>query len=188
MAGSPESFVAFRDLSDLLFRITVLDPTGGITLTAGPRPRAKVIGGWTGPEDPLPLNDGRYFRCSMTLFLDPTQQGTRLKVEKAAYQYQMDQEGNRWIFRYDYLRTAAEPHPGAHLQIRGYPIESCLPERTPLERIHFPTMRVSLEAVIRLLADGFGIRCNEPEEIWRPVLVETERLFFVIAHQPLAGP
>lgn len=55
-----------------------------------------------------------------------------------------------------------------------------------LERIHFPTSRVPLEAVINLLATDFRVRCNEQPELWRPVLAESERRFFQIAHIPLS--
>jgi hypothetical protein len=57
-----------------------------------------------------------------------------------------------------------------------------------MERIHFPTGRVSLEAIIRLLADQFNTPCREDPDLWRPVLAETERAFLEIANRPLAGP
>jgi hypothetical protein len=50
----------------------------------------------------------------------------------------------------------SEPHPASHLQIRANLTEDCcLPAGTPLERIHFPTGRTTIEAVIRLLAEPF---------------------------------
>ncbi len=185
MAGRSESFEDFRELISLLLRLTILAPHGGVRLASGPRLGTRVLGGLGGPDDPVPLNDGRYLRISVTLFLASTPAGHRLKVEKAVYQYQMDQEGEQWIFRYDYLRRPPEPHPSAHLQIRGSLFEDCLLERMPLERIHFPTMRVSFESVIRLLTDGFGVQCHESPEIWRPVLAQSEHLFHEIAHPPL---
>jgi hypothetical protein len=45
-----------------------------------------------------------------------------------------------------------------------------------------------MEGVIRLLADQFGVPCNEPPEVWRPVLAEAEQTFLDIAHRPLSGP
>ena len=184
------SFDAFRELSDFLLRLTVLTGSGGLRLLylkGGPRDNA-VLEGWTGPSL-LPLNDGRLLRFSMSLYLAPHEGGTRLKVEKSVYQYQLDQDGERWIFRYDYLRHATEPHPAAHLQIRGALIEGTVaPVRETLDRVHFPTGRVSLEAVIRLLVEQFGVRTNEESEIWRPVLAESERVFEEIAHRPLSGP
>lgn len=189
-AGTPESFEAFRQLAFLLLSLTVLAPDGGVTLSRGPQgPDTLALGGWRGPDDPLPLNDGRYLRLSIALYLDTTPRDRRLKVKHSSYQYQSDADGEQWIFRYDYLRTAEDPHPGAHLHIRGTLTGTdCLPRETPLERIHFPTHRVSLEAVLRLLADQFQIPCNEAPAIWRPVLAESEKLFLEIAHRPVGGP
>ena len=125
----------------------------------------------------------------MSLYLAPHEDRTRLKVEKSVYQYQLDEDGERWIFRYDYLRHATEPHPAAHLQIRGALTEtSAAPVRGTLERVHFPTGRVSLEAVIRLLVEQFGVRTNEDPSIWRPVLATSEEEFLKVAHQAIAGP
>src|SRR3989304_7958274 len=101
--------------------------------------------------------------------------GAGLKVYEASYQSQEDVEGPRWISRYDYLRTPPDPHPAAHLQVRGTLTENCLPAHSPLERIHFPTHRVSIEAVIRLLADQFGVRCTEGDDVWGPGMEQSER-------------
>jgi hypothetical protein len=188
--GGASAFDAFRDLVSLLLSRTVLAlPTGGVRLVRRQgQPGTVALGGPDGPEDPLRLNDGRFLRLSVALYLDVTPQGSRLTVAQSSYQYQMDREGDRWIFRYDYLRHPPHPHPGAHLQVRGTAIEPCLPHGTALERVHFPTHRVSLEAVIRLIAEQFGVACNEPPEVWRPVLAEAERAFLDIAHRPPSGP
>jgi hypothetical protein len=190
LAGGRDSFEAFRELADLLVRLTVLADHGGIRLLylQGAARSKAVIEGWTGASL-LPLNDGRFLRFSMSLFLAPHERTTRLKVETSVMQYQVDEDGDRWIFRYDYLRHAAEPHPGAHLQIAGALTEtSAVPVRKTLSHVHFPTGRVSLEAVIRLLVEQFGVATNEAPAIWQPVLAETERLFEEHAHRPLSGP
>lgn len=138
---------------------------------------------------PVPLNDGRYLRVSVSLFLEPFEGRTRLKVEKSLYQYQLNEEGDRWVVRYDYLRTPTNPHPGMHVQIRGQLHEAgVLPRGEPLDRIHFPTGRVSLEAVIRMLVEQFGVPTNAAPEVWRPVLAESERAFQQIAHRDISGP
>ena len=156
---------------------------------SGPRGRPEfVLGGWRGRHDPLPLTDGRYLRLSVRLYVAPVEELSRLKVASSSYQYQLDREGDRWVFRYDYIRNPPDPHPSAHVQLRGNLVEDCLPDDTSLERVHFPTARVSLEAVIRLLADQFGTPCHRESEVWQPVLAETERAFLEIAHQPRGGP
>ena len=54
----------------------------------------------------------------------------------------------------------------------------------PLARVHFPTMRVSLEAIIRLLVEDFRVPCEAPADVWRPVLAASEAAFLAIAHRP----
>jgi hypothetical protein len=150
-----------------------------------------ALTGWNG--GPVPLNDGRFLRLAISLYLgdSPEKKLTNLlKVRKASLQYQEDEAGDRWVFRYDYLREQEEtPHPQAHLQIRGtLTEEGVLPAHQPLERVHFATGRFSLEAALRLLADQFGVPCNSQPEVWRAALAESERAFLEIAHQPLSGP
>jgi len=127
-------------------------------------------------------------RLSLTLFREPTDQGFRIKVADSAYQYQADREGDEWIFRYDFLRNPRAPHPASHLQINGVIPDGWLPADTPLSRIHFPTERISFEAVIRLLIEEFGVTANEPPGLWRPLLAESEGLFMGIRHRSISGP
>jgi len=162
--------------------------SSGLRLLFGPRGHDRGV--VEGRRDALvSLNDNRYLRLSVALFLEPYQGRTRLKVEKSVYQYQLDEPGDRWIVRYDYLRTPTDPHSGMHVQIRGrlHETEALEPDET-LERVHFPTGRVSVEAVIRMLVEQFHVPTNEPPEIWRPVLAESERAFQQIAHRDISGP
>ena len=134
------------------------------------------------------MRNGRFLKVAIELFLDSTA-GDRLKVQNSTLQYQVDAAGNRWICRYEYLRSPAHPHPGMHLHVRGNLHEAeALPPGLPLERVHFPTDRVSCEAVIRLLIEQFKIPTHEAPEIWRPVLAETEAEFAKIAHRAPSGP
>jgi hypothetical protein len=192
MAGGRGAYASFLELATLLLRLTVLRKDGLMRLSYGSSGRdCAILGGAAGPLDPLPLNDGRFLRLSMSLYLasdDP--RGRLLKVSKSSSQYQADRVGEQWIVRYDYLREpGVGGHPQAHIQIRGSLIETdVLRPSRPLERVHFPTGRLSMEGVIRLLADQFGVPCNEPPEVWRPVLAEAEQTFLAIAHLPLSGP
>ncbi len=147
-----------------------------------------IEGGLAEDNDVVLLRDGRFLRLSIVLFRAPHESGHRMKVEQAAYQYQVDDAGNRWAFRYDYRREPADQHPASHLQVRGNLWEAVPLYRGMLERVHFPTGRVSLEAVIRLLVGQFAVGANRPQEIWRRVLAESERAFEEIAHRPLSGP
>jgi hypothetical protein len=120
--GGRPAFRAFEELASLLLHLTVLDATGIVRLTyATSRDRA-ALGGSGGPTDPLPLNDGRFLRVSVSLYLT---ERNRLAVSTSSYQYQVDRDGDRWIFRYDYLREPGpQPHPSAHFQVRSTLSES----------------------------------------------------------------
>lgn len=161
---------------------------GGVLLQHGPRgPELGNIVGWFG-NDRVPLTDGRWLRVLLQLYVDESD-GGKLKVETSLFQYQLDEDAERWVFRYDYLRNPLDQHPASHLQIRGALTETeVVPIRGPLARVHFPTGRVGLEAVIRLLVEQFGVRTNEPAEVWRPVLTETEQGFLKIARRNISGP
>jgi len=136
-----------------------------------------------GASDPLLLNDGRYLRLSINLVLENTTDGYRLKVVKSAFQYQIDKAGDQWIFRYDYLRHAGAQIPPGHLQLRADPVENCLEGGQTLERIHFPTSRVSLESIIRMLIRDFHVPPNASMDIWHPILKDSEHAFFEIARK-----
>ena len=185
---NPDSFLAFRDLIQLLLGNTILPTGASARLSKGPRKDAYVVGGNGGPTDSLPLMDGRFLRLTMRLFLTATNDGQRVKVESSSFQYQTDKTGDRWIFRYDYVRSAPDQHPSAHAHIRGSLAEPCLAAKQALEDVHFPTQRVSLESVIRLLIEQFNVPSTYPTEVWRPLLAESEALFLAIAHQSLSGP
>jgi len=90
-----------------------------------------------------------------------------------------------WLFRYEYNRETTDHYAPGHVHIRGSfaDFEGLGPKST-LERIHFPTGRVPLESIIRLLADNFQVDTNEPEQVWRPLLHQTEQAFIQIARQP----
>jgi hypothetical protein len=196
LVGGTDAFGAFGDLVNLLLQVTVLAGTVGVRMTVGPRsagpgPRDRIMieGGLDKDKDVVRLNDGRFLRISITLFREPHEGGHRMKVERAAYQYQVDEDGHRWAFRYDYLRAPLDEHPASHLQLRGNLYEDGLRmHRGLLERTHFPTGRISLEAVLRLLMVQFQVSANTLPEVWRPILAESEAIFERIAHRPLSGP
>jgi hypothetical protein len=187
MAGGPRSFDAFRNLVQLLLDLTVLADGQYVRLVRQTgRERVGALGGPTGPTEPVQLRNGYWLRVAVDLYLAPHEGGTRLKVRKSSYQYQADRDGEREVFRFDYLREPGDrPHPTAHLNVHGtLDVNDALPADTTLARVHFPTDRVSLEAVIRLLAQDFAVPCARPPEVWRPVLAASEAAFREIAHRP----
>ena len=88
----------------LLLRRTVLATRGNLRLFWGPRRDEAVLGGWDAPGDPLPLANGRYLRLTMALYFEDSPAGRRAKVRQSSFQYQLDRDDERWVFRYDYLR------------------------------------------------------------------------------------
>lgn len=148
-----------------------------------------VLGGQSGPTSPLKLRDGNWLRVALSLELSKSTEAPkgRLKVVKSSFQYQADQDGDEEMWRYDYLRQpGGDPHPQAHLNIHG--TLNHHPLGRSLEKIHFPTNRISIEAVIRLLIEQFGVPTKHEASVWRPVLTCSEQAFAEIAHRPLSGP
>jgi hypothetical protein len=190
LSGTQASFDATRDLLNYLLRVTVMDDREHVRFLSIPgnqRADTRTLGSRVRP---IPLNDGHYLRLMVNLSLDPIENAQpKLRVYSASYQYQLDPEGENWVLRYDYARVPNDRHPASHLQVRAKLLaEGCLPEHTPFERIHLPTGRMTLEAVIRLLVEQFEVPCNESEDIWRPILAESERAFELIAHRHISGP
>lgn len=179
---------AFHRLVNRILALTVLAEGQAVKLFPSPSDPSKAALRGRHARDPLKLNDGRYLRLAAYVYLDPSAPDNFLRVEETSYQYQFDKDGDRWIFRYDYLRNPSHAYPAAHVQIRGELAESEAFQTPSLPRLHWPTGRVSLEAVIRLLAEQFQIPCNQPPEIWRLALAESERDFLQVAHRPLSGP
>ncbi len=182
------AFDAFRELVHFVLSLTIMREDGGVLLQHGPRgfDLGNIVG-WFG-NDRVPLTDGRWLRVLVQLYLDAVD-GGKLKVETSLFQYQLDEDAECWVFRYDYLRNPADQHPASHVQIRGTLTETAVvPVRGPLSRVHFPTGRIGLEAVIRLLVEQFGVSTNEPPEVWRPVLAVTEMAFLRIARRSISGP
>lgn len=186
MRGNRTSFDAFAKLAQKLLTLTVLEEGEALVFTTSAPSNIRILSGRS--LGALHLNDGKYLRLLIELGLESTDEGRRLKVRQASYQYQTDSEGSEWIFRYDYLRYGAPGrYPPAHMQLRGaFADENCLPSNRPLERVHFPTGRISLEAVIRLLTNEFGISTNTDRAIWDAALKESEGVFQEIAHHPLS--
>lgn len=189
-SGTRQSLESWRDLANLLLRVTVADSAEHIRLSwpAGGKRIAAQFG--RKDEPPTLLRNGKYLRVLQSLSIEPSDEhGPRLKVLASVYQYAADATESNWLFRYDYVRVPPNKYPGAHLQIckAAPPDLPCLPAK-PVERIHFPTGRVSLEAVLRLLIEDFGIEAATPEHYWRGVLRASEDEFYKIAHPPSPGP
>jgi hypothetical protein len=191
-AGDAGAFTAVRDLFQLLLSATVMANGQAVTLFKSRGSNERTLAGRQ--LQPVRLTDGRYLRVIVSLFLDDSDRPAKLKVKEASFQYQTSPDFadsvTGEIFRYDYARMPGKnPHPTAHLNIHAALTEpDCLPASKPLARVHFPTARVSLEAVIRCLVEQFDVPTNSKAPVWRALLTESERSFMEIAHQPISGP
>lgn len=141
------------------------------------------------PGECLRLRNGWYLRLLLTFRVEPSVSAggaNKLKTISSSIQYQQfTTEQESWVFRYEYLRHANNHYAPGHLHVRWQPDESDrLPNGARLSEIHFPTGRVGLEAIIRLLIDDFRVGANEPEEVWRRLLFDTEQEFMHIMRQP----
>lgn len=183
MAGGEYCFAAYEALTQTLLSLTVAGDGESVRLIEGDEPGRAALSGFG--ARPVRLRDGRFLRVSVSVWLEEA--SNRLKVEKSSYQYQEDEGGRQWLFRYDYIREGSGRYPGAHFQVHGS-LQHPGALGRPLPKMHFPTNRVSLEAVIRLLAEQFRVPCATHERVWRPVLTASEEAFQEIAHTPPSGP
>lgn len=185
--GGQDGFGAFGDLVSLLLRRTVMVPTEVVRVARGPVRSYATVQNAVGIGSPLRLRNGHFLRLDISLFLDA--ETNRIKVQQSRFQYQADELGKQWVFRYDYLRypEAGYAHPPSHLQVNGF-LSAEVEHSHELKKVHFTVGRVPLEGVLRTTAVQFGVGCNEPDETWMPLLAQTEQAFLDIAHVPGSGP
>jgi hypothetical protein len=189
-AGGRDSFIHFEAFVNHLFCLTIGHKTASIRLSrakAGKKQHRVLSGGHDpGGELVVRLTNDHYLRFVVSLFLDSSGADAFLRTSLSLYQYQLDTAGDDWVFRYEYKR---EPEPGdarpvGHLHVCGrLSNPGVLSRKRTLERVHFPCGRPTVESVIRLLIDDFGVPSDAPEGIWRPLLAETERDFLRVSHK-----
>lgn len=158
--------------------------TASIRAHYGPVGRTQVVlSGWN-VEDAIPLRDGQFLQLYVSAYL---RDDGFIAVKKSKYQYQLDADGEYWVFRYEYDRVPPGDHPACHLHVNGR-LEHDVLGGALLGRVHFPTGRMPLEAVLRCLIEEFDVDCAVPSEVWRPALAASEEAFMREASQPLSGP
>jgi hypothetical protein len=179
--GAPKKFA---DLVGFLLGLTVVkNPSGGrVILDKSKRANQFVLSGWNTLGSPIPLANGEFLRLAMTLYTDEKDHQF-LKVLKSNCQYQRDEAGDKWIFRYDFSREPGNKYAASHIQVRGQLTEAVQLRKQTLENVHFPTRRISIESILRLLIDDFNIKPNQDDGIWRAALAASEGEFYRVAHQ-----
>lgn len=88
------------------------------------------------------------------------------KVKTLGYIYTLHDSTDKEIAGYHWHPTLTPDVPYAHLHIHRDP---------SLAKIHFPTERIALEKVLRLLIEQFGVRPGRDD--WDEVLGESEAAF-----------
>ncbi len=187
-SGGRESFEHFQTLVRHLFCLTVGHKNASVHLTGlegGKRQAAQLEGGYGDSPPLILLTNGYFLRFVVAVYIDPEEGHMRTSISD--FQYQTDEQGKDWIFRYEYKRNtpAGETKPSAHLHLRSTLIaRDIFPGKKPLHKVHFPCGRPTIESTIRLLIDDFHVAPSAPEAVWRPILRESEGGFLDVAHKP----
>jgi len=96
-------------------------------------------------------------------------QDEAVSVRKATYQYWLD---GVWRFRYEYDRPAKEGKPHSHLHVNA--VDGASGE--DVSALHFPAARVSVEHIIWLLVQEYGVACRVgPGDELRTFLTDSYR-------------
>lgn len=134
--------------------------------------------------EPMRLANGSYLYAYQRLGLRrPERYLTTLEYH---YVYQRTDDDDSWIFRYEYQREPGDkyPYPLAHLHLNAVP--EGYPGPKPFPRLHMPTGRVTIEAVVRHLLDEHAVPALSPN--WREMLSAAEGAFKEIQRRRLLNP
>jgi hypothetical protein len=190
--GGKDAPVAFQKLFQYLLSQTIL--AGGqsvrlyrlgshsFVLSGYPHPKAESN---ASSDDifrtfkALELKNKHYLYLYIRAYLDKDDRNF-IKVRDSRYYYQLDTDGRQLVFRFDYERFGPEIHPPGHVHIYGkhWQAENNLPQ---MSKVHFPAGRPTLESIIRLLINDFGIKPNTADDVWRPILKYSEDEFLKMA-------
>lgn len=154
--------------------------------------KAVLDGTGSGHWHPLPLTDGRFLRVTCTLFMKDSSHGLAMTVQESSFQYQQDDAvpSDQWLVRYDYsYEPGKPPYSQSHVQVNAKLRGHGLPRDGDLQGVHFPTRRMLIEGVIRLLIEDFQVPVHKDHrDIWRSLLAESEKELAGIMRQPPLGP
>lgn len=116
----------------------------------------------------LPGGDARFGLSIIHVYriVQPRERG-HWKVQTAAYQYALDDADEREIFAYHWHPHIEDvPYPHLHISRGAVPraiatgVELSLTQNPLLPQLadaHFPTRRIALEDMLRLLIEQFGV-------------------------------
>lgn len=180
MAGKNPS-EAYRNFQDSLNRALGCITAGRLTVPRGPRFEADH-------EYPIALNrgDGVVLRGDHHLLFSVIQHFTIMKtqdpdrgpfkVRTKSYFYHIATQSREELLAYHWEPETSEGRTFPHLHVGLVSIAQDAPiPRERFHRLHIPTGRVSLESVIRLLIEEFGVVPQKDD--WREILDDTEEAF-----------
>lgn len=159
-------------LSSLLTKTVTDQPLKALNAPPNGARIAFRDGGELGGRRSVELANGLWIRVFQLIRPNP---GDGSKVQTAEYSYVYASSAdadNDWLVRYDYVpEEASSPgyrYPVAHVHFNGYSEKYerlAIPGKKPLEKLHFPTRRISLEDFIEHLIIEFAVPTrSDPEE------------------------
>lgn len=180
LGGGRAAPSSFQALIQKLLTLTILKEGSAVTLhhSVAGNPKRFIISGPSRSFAPLPLTNGAFIYLFYDLQLDE-KEPHYLLVQSSKIAYQLDEAGERMVFRFEYNRRAPDQYPSAHLHVHGN--WNCEVLDKEMYKIHWPVVRTTLEAVIRLLVYDFELITNRDSDTWRPCLDVSEREFLKVA-------
>jgi hypothetical protein len=184
LAGGDESAMHFREFLQFLLSRTIMKDTSFLKvqqrndrfIISGPNYSNEQIA-TAKPKEllrSLKLNDGHYLYLFYEAALDRTDHDY-LKIQLTKMSYHLDEWGREQLFRFDHLRKAPNKYPFSHLHVYGTWMHGYSGKE--LKSVHFPVIRPTVEGIIRLLIDEFGVPCSLPDKEWREMLDQSEQKF-----------
>lgn len=191
-SGGDEAPAYFKEFAQLLLSKTIMDSkshvciyggnTNDITLISGPRRRPDEQEEAIKGRDiyhPLKLNDGNFLYLFFENFIDRNENNW-LKTNISKMAYQLDSGGHKQLFRFDYNRLVKTRYASSHVHVYGSwrdGAKEAITNLKDMHKIHFPVVRPTIEGLIRILVDDFGVKTNTERDEWEPVLEATEKEF-----------
>lgn len=185
LAGGKESPAHFRDLLQHLLSKTILHHTSFIRVlrrgqkfhfTGPDLDESAPASAGSEPYRALKLNDGRflYIWYEGTIAADDNQW---LKIFQSKFSYRLDEGGYTEVFRFDHTRLMKNEYPSSHLHVNGKWTFEPPSHFKDLPKIHFPVVRPTIEGVIRILINDFGVESSTERDLWEPMLEACEDRF-----------
>lgn len=127
-----------------------------------------------GARRSVKLANGLWIRVSQLIRPNPSD-GSKVQTAEYSYVYAASADAdNDWIVRYDYVPEEASSseyrYPVAHIHFNGYSEyydQLAIPGKKLLEKLHFPTRRITLEDFIEHLIIEFAVptKCDYEEAL-----------------------